>query len=450
MKNYTFTLLLGWMLFLSSNLFAQNAEGRFRLKEGDWFEVQVEQKDTSNSKSITIAKKDLFSGTSLLLRYQLEKQLPNKNQQYKVTLEHVKILRDFGSITFGFDSRYPTFEENKKEPDVKNQFNMEVTPTGDIVRFYPIISNKSIKVTLSDISSVHNVENSFTIWDQLKDKDQIKKVSTILFQQDSAFNANFFSSSHRIPLILDNSGMVFHLTNASFPLSNNAIIQGKIIDQINQNILITLIGEYADYYFPEKQFRTNGDGSFNCPIFLKRPFHLRIQVGNKTLTTFMEPGDTLNISAIGHQAREIQNNQYTNTKPNEYFLPGLNKSDYFSGIAAYNTMLSNELDQYRNGIVYEPDTSSLIINYKKKVQSISQLIESYRGKVSDECISYFEHDMNYFSAAAKLLFREEIMNQILEFNNEDFRTKKKITIRKKKWVGIILLISTWKLIRFLF
>jgi hypothetical protein len=211
------------------------------MKEGDWFEVQVEQKDKSTVKSKTLARKDLF-GASLLLRYQLEKQLQNKNQQYKVTLEHVKIVQNFGRITFGFDSRYPTFEENKKEPDVKNQFNLVVTPAGDIVHFYPLIDNKSIKVTLSNINSSHNSDETISMWDQLEDRKQIKNVSTILFQQDSAFHATLISSPNRVPLIIDQPEMVFYLTNASFPLSNNAIIQGKVTDQINQNILITLIG----------------------------------------------------------------------------------------------------------------------------------------------------------------------------------------------------------------
>lgn len=428
MKNLLLTLLiLVWLQLLSFNLSAQKPEGRFNLKEGDWFEVQVDQKNKSADLSKAITAKDLF-GASMLLKYQMEKQLPNKNQQYKVTLEQVKILRDFGPVTFGFDSRYPTYEENKKEPDVKNQFNLEVTPTGSILRFYPSINNKSIKATLTNINSSHNFENSFTIWHQLEDREQIKNVSTILFKQDSVFYCALLSLPNQVPLMIDQPKMRFHLTNASFPLPNNAIINGKIRDQLNQTVRISLIGEYADYYFSEKQFRTNSDGSFNCTFFMNRPLHLRIQIGNKTLTTFMAPGDTLNISAIGHQVKEIGNNQYADTKPNGYFLTGTNKSDYFSGNAAYNTMLSNELDQYRTGIVYEPDTSSFLLKYKRKTESIIQLIESYRGKASEECIRYFKNDMNYFSATAKLLLREKRINSNYQFNNEKIRARGTVSI----------------------
>jgi hypothetical protein len=432
MKNLTLTLLvLVWLQLLSFNLPAKNSEGRFNLKEGDWFEVQVEQNEKSTDGSKMLRRKELF-GASILLKYQLEKQLPNQIQRYKVTLEQVDILSDLGSVTYGYDSRYPTFEENKKEPEVKNQFNLEVTPAGHILRFYPSINNKSNEIYLLNVNSSHTSNGSYAFGGPLEDREHVKNVSTVLFKKDSTFHCPLTSSPNRVPLMIDQPKMIFHLTNASFPLENNAIIQGKLTNQLNEDIKISLIGEYADYYFPAKQFSTNSEGSFNCPFFLKRPLHLRIQVGNKTLTTFMAPGDTLNISAIGHQVRDAHNNQYTDTKPNEYFLPVLKKSDCFSGTAAYNTMLSNELDQYRTGIVYEPDTSSLLLKCKNKTQSISQLIESYRRKASDECISYFENDLNYFLATAKLLFRGEQMNPGSEIDLEKFRTQNMVSITENK------------------
>jgi two-component sensor histidine kinase len=362
----------------------------------------------------------------------LEKKLPNQNQRYKVTLEQVNVLSNAGSLTYGYDSRYPNFEENKKEPGIKNQFNLEVTPTGNILRFYPSINNKSITVALTSINSSHNDIGGLILYSQLEDREYVKNVSTILFQQDSAFHGALLSLPNQVPLMIDQPKMIFQLTNASFPLADNAIVQGRLTDQLNQDIKISMIGRFADYYFPAKQFSTNSDGSFNCPFFINRPLHLRIQIGNKTLTTFMEPGDTLNISAIGHQAKEIENNQYADTKPNGYFLTGTNKSDYFSGNAAYNTMLSNVLDQYRTGIVYETDTSSFLLKYKRKTEFISQLIESYRGKASEECIRYFENDMNYFSATAKLLFREKQLTPNSTFSIEKSQNSFNIRIKDNK------------------
>ncbi|HPB05227.1 MAG TPA: hypothetical protein PKX60_03220, partial [Prolixibacteraceae bacterium] len=118
MKNLTFTLLLGWLLLFTTNLFAQNAEGRFNLKEGDWFEVQVEQKNKPTDLSKAFATKDLF-GATVLLKYQLEKELPNKNQLYNIQLERYRFITKLEENVQGYDSYYPPFDENKTSPDIK-------------------------------------------------------------------------------------------------------------------------------------------------------------------------------------------------------------------------------------------------------------------------------------------------------------------------------------------
>lgn len=388
MKNYKFTFLLGWMLFFTSSLLAQNNEGVFNLKEGDWFEVQAEQN----------------AGSTYVLNYQLQKQLPNKSQQYKVRLDHLKIIRKSGGKSFGYDSYYPVFDENRTEPETKDQFNLEVTPTGKIVRFTPSKTNKSLQATLTEIGSSYRSLSTITLNESNTDSLIIRLFSSYLMLQDTLPNKRSRDPESKIPLLIKLPDMQLLLTDASFPVSNNAVILGKVKDQINQDVRISLIGENSEYYFPEKQFRIKNDGSFNCPIFLKRPLHLRIQVGNQTLTTFMEPGDTLNISAIGHQAREIEYNQYVNTKPKEYYSPDLKKSDYFSGNAAYNTMLSNELDQYRSNFSHEKNVQNLIENEKATAISVKLLIDSYQGKASAKCIGYFQNDFNYFLSVAKLTF----------------------------------------------
>jgi two-component sensor histidine kinase len=390
MKNQTFTILLGWLLFLSSNLIAQKSEGRFRLKEGDWFEVQVEQN----------------AGSTYLLNYQLKKQITNGNQQYNIRLDHFKIKKKYGRDYVGYDSYYPTFEENKTKPELKNQFSLEVTPTGGIGRFTPSKNNKSSKIELTSISPSNGSDVYTTYQDDMADSLMIHYISSILLLPASESNMILYPTESRVPMMVKLPDMQMFLTDASFPLTNNAIIKGRLKDQADQEITIRMIGDNSDYYFPEKQFLTQRDGSFNCPIFLKRPLHLRVQVGNQTLTTFMEPGSALNISAIGHQAREIQNNQYADTKPNEYYSPGWKKSDYFSDNAAYNTMLSNELDQYRNGFMFMSDVNTVMLKGKETAQAVNKLIDSYRGKASEACIRYFQSDFKYFLAVAKLYFKE--------------------------------------------
>ena len=412
MKKQTFTLLLGWLLFLSTNLVAQNTEGRFGLKEGDWFEIQVEQ-NYSTSFNLPDMKQEQFNGTIYLLNYQLKKMLPNNNQQFQVSIDHYKIKKKHGNKYYGFDSYYPTFEENKTNPETVNQFRLEITPRGKIIYLKPINSIKHRLINLTEIGSAYLSMSTATYSEENSDSLLIYIFSNQLMFVDSLPN-HAITPDRGIPMQIKFTDLNLVLTDASFSLTNNAIIQGKLKDQMNQEILISMKGENSEYYFPEIQFKTNSDGSFNCPFFINRPLHLRIMVGNKSLTTFMEPGDTLNISAIGHQAREIQYNQYAETKPNEYFSADLKKLDYFSGNAAYNTMLSNELDQYRTGFSTDTDVLSVIIKDKKTKQAVNQLIESYHGKASEECIRYFQSDMKYFFAVAKLYFNEELQTAYIQ------------------------------------
>ena len=420
MKKHTFTLLLGWLLFLSSNLFAQDSEGLFRLKEGDWFEVQVEQRYGTTLTWNSQSQKQL-NEKSFLLNYQLKKQLVNGNQEYKIRLDHFKIRKKYGADYFGYDSYYPTFEENRTNQEIKNQFSLEVTPTGKIVRFTPFKTNKSSQLNLTQIGSSYRAMGTATYGESNSDSLLIRIFSGYLMLPDTLPNKILRDQKSKLPLLIKLTDMQLSLTDASFSLPNNTVILGKLKDQISKEIKISLKGENSDYYFQEKQFRTNTDGSFDCHIFLKRPLHLRVQVGNQTLTTFMEPGDTLNISAIGHQSREVQYNQYAETKSNGYFSADLKKSDYFSGNAAYNTMLSNELDQYRNGFIYEKEVGSVAINAKKTTESVNQIIESYREKASVECIRYFETDFKYFLAVAKLYFDEDQQSSFwIDLQNHKF------------------------------
>jgi hypothetical protein len=398
MKRNKITLILGWLIFLCSNLYSQNTEGLFKLKEGDWFEVQVEQNN----------------GSTYLLNYQLQKQLPNRNQLYKVRLEHLKVIRKYVKKCFGYDSYYPTFEENKTNPELKNQFNLEVAPSGDIVSFTASKTNKSSEINLTEIGSGYRAMSTTTYNESNSDSLMIHTFSRYLMLPASASNKILFTTESRIPLIINQPDIQICLTDASFPLITNAIILGRVKEQGNQEVKITMIGENSDYNFPEKRFRTQSDGAFNCPIFLKRPLHLRIQIGNQTLTTFMEPGDNLNISAIGNQIFEVGNNQYLETKPNGYYSSDLKKSDYFSGNAACNTMLSNELDQYRSNFSHEKNVQNLVENEKTTALSVKLLIDSYQGKASDKCIEYFRSDFNYFLAVAKLSFDELQTTLILQ------------------------------------
>ena len=71
MKNHTLTILLSLLLFLCSNLFAQNPAGRFALKEGDWFEMEAELIFRTTRQMNNQDQKEVNEIT-LLLNYQLK------------------------------------------------------------------------------------------------------------------------------------------------------------------------------------------------------------------------------------------------------------------------------------------------------------------------------------------------------------------------------------------
>jgi|GEM_PF-701793 len=438
MKKQTFTLLLILLQFLSAGLMAQNNEGRFRLKEGDWFEVHVEQNHPESFKLRNNLHNQLFNST-YLLNYKLEKQLPNRNQQYKIRIDHFKVSMKDEEIYVGYDSYYPTFEENKQIPEKKKEFTLEVTPEGRIVNFNSDKNNPSSNVVLTEINPHDGSNNYYQSMPDMQDSFTISGISTHLMSpvySSENRNADYsigtcfekitkndsigikvpYIKENGVPLSIKMSEFQLILTNASFPLTNNTIIQGKVSDQKNKEIKISMLGDNPEYYFPQKNFKSNIDGSFTCPIFLKRPLRLNIQVGNKNLTTFMEPGDTLNISTIGHQSLYLEKDYYRNTKPNGYFDTSIRKSDYFTGSAAYNTMLSNEIDQYRENLPY-PDSIPAIVSYcQKTTKAVNELIDSYRGKASVTCIEYFKRDWDYFITSAKLDFSKRDIKPTSPFN----------------------------------
>jgi len=402
MKKRTFTLLLGWLLLLTSNLMAQNNEGRFNMKEGDWVEVEVEQNDCDNGV------------TKFLLKYQLIKQLQNKNQKYKVTLQRFKIINMHELEYYGYDSYYPVFDDNKTTREIKNQFSLEVSPEGKLISFTPFIKNNTLPKVLVPIKPSNGVNVYYSYSVDMKDSLNISKFTSTLMHPDNNIQKGDTTTVNKIPLVINQSNIQLRLSNASFPLPANAIIKGKLKDQTSQDIFISLIGEKADYFFPDKQFRMNNDGSFKCPIFLKRPSHLMINIDNKNLITFMESGDTLNISGIGNFENEIQSNHYIGKTANENNSSGKKNSEYYTGNASYNTILSNELPKYKQRLFNVKEKSEFVEIVKETQQAALQLIESYQGKASDQCIKYFKSDFQYVIAQAKLFFESSVQSPIVD------------------------------------
>ena len=427
MKQHTFKILIGWLLLLSSNLNAQNTEGLFRLKEGDWFEVQVEQNYIlTQDRPLNNPLQKQMNSETYLLNYQLQKQLSNGNQQYRIRLNHFRATKEFGKYYLGYDSYYPEFEENKTSPEVKNQYNLEVNPKGEIVSYTPFKNNKS-KAIYTSIKSSYGGNYLYNYSDQMSDSLMVSIFSNALMKPDSLSGKNTKVTQNRVPYLIKQADLKLLLTNASFPLPNNTLVQGKVKDQINQEIRISLYDGNNENYFSMKRYKSNKDGSFVCPLFLTRPQHLKIKIGNRTLFTFMEPDDTLNISGIEPQVL-VKYSEYPKSNPSDIVSYEKKMSDHFSGNAAYNTMLSIEIEKYRHGFPPNNNILSVSSYYKKRNNIIDELLNYYNGKASKTCIDYFRNDCKYSIATEKLRFYNEIDfnikisgNNLLKLhNNKDF------------------------------
>lgn len=404
MKKTKITLILSWLLFLSSNLFAHNPEGLFRLKEGDWFEVRIERNYiVTQDRPLNSPLQRQANSETYLLNYQLKKQFSNGNQLYHIRVEHFKAIKKFGNHIVGYDSYYPTWEENRKIPPAKNQFTLEVTAGGEIVNLTPFPNNSQTKAFTS-VQSSYGSNIGYLYSDQVDDTFVIKHISTTLMQKTPNPNQN--KLENKIPVFIKPANSRIILSDASFPISNNTIILGKLEDQLNKKISINVIGNNSRLNFSTKHFQTDNNGSFNCPIFLERPLHLNIQIENKNLTTFLEPGDTLHFDEISFLARKLSPANHLDTNKTANSPEAFKASQSYSGSPEYNTKIANEISQYYNHFRFYEGKQS-IMRTKEIDVKVKELINSYQGKASDICLDYFKRDWDYFIATEKLQFYEE-------------------------------------------
>ncbi len=436
MKQNLLILLVFGLLFISTKLSAEPPEGRFRLTEGDWFDMQFDfpLNITSNSTSpFNFFKESGETALTVLLRYQLQNQRSNGNQVFNVSIKRIQSkLRD-SEGWMGYDSYYPPYQDDIKTAKQFIQFHMEVTPDGSVSRF-DSISGYFPSFTLSEISPDKNVrvKTSYSLNLPTKSIELISnfiaflppktgsktllenKIETNNYSETEFYGVYEISSNDSISAeirCLKKEGILVadqmcHLENASFPIPANTLIKGKLTGQANQEITISLDGDNTESYFKKTTFKTNEDGSFNCPIFLNRPFYLNIEIGNKQLRSFIEPKDTLEILNISPKVERVS---YRGAFYDHPTTPGyLLGSANFKGKAAYNAKLSVEMDEW---MMYTPIPKDLQAyqEYRKVITlKVNELILQYKGKASETCIDYFRTKWDYYLAYDKLEFREEI------------------------------------------
>jgi two-component sensor histidine kinase len=394
------------LLFFSANLFATNPEGRFRLKEGDWFEVHISPFNYNG-----------FYSDNWWIRYQLKRQLPNSNQQYSVTVERYKIKKDVLLGWIGYDSYYPPFQDPKNAPTIKPQFTMEVSPLGKVLKFENLQKFDSI-IPLTQINQELNLA-SISLNDTIK-KNTLKKYSEIVMwnPQSTEINAffrtivdikekhlqekkdftitttkcsdgNSLATWHAkptgVPCLIKYKGIpCVHITNASFSIPANTILSGKLQWVTTDSVAVLSPGyPFLESDKTQKNYRVKvkKDGSFSCSIFLSEaaPFYIG------ELYTFLEPFDTLNVIEV------------TNPFKLQY---------RFSGNAAQNAELASQMlyflyiDNFKN-------IKNLLDFHEKNSKALKKLLKMFEGKASQTCLDYYQTEWIYRLAWDKLHFFQD-------------------------------------------
>lgn len=451
MKKTTITLLLGWLILLSTNLFAQNSEGRFALKEGDWFEMQLHfsfgfnmNYDAFNVFNKKVgSKENEYTNGLLNLRYQFKKQLQNGNQVYRVSTERIMVKMFWSTFNtwLGYDTYYPPYSESDLSSPKRFLFEMEVNPKGNITRFVPDKANPTdttlyldeispklknpfgltftfnflspkLLETLSGLITVLPSKEKCKILDNneiyAKEIIETKEYNIAKVVLNDSITGEIYSlRTNGVPSALktDKTPDVFgvQLTDASFTIPANTMINGMLKDQPNKEVLIRFVDYPPFSKSKEFHFKTDGAGAFNCPIFITKAQHLRLKIGDKWLHTFMEPGDTLIINGLGKNRQNV-NIVEGKFQDNPEDVSNTNQPDFFLGEAANNTLLSIEMDEW---LVTYPvynsiqSAESFQVRMRKK---IDQILTKYSGKASPACISYFKTEAMYYLAAAKFYF----------------------------------------------
>lgn len=452
---HLFLIFFG-IILISLKVSAENPEGRFRIEEGDWFESKIELPFNFDFRSADIINKIVTdpgdTDLSLILRYQLQKQLNNGNQVFNVSIKRIqaKMLESNFNAWMGYDSYYPTYQDDIDQIKPFIQVEMEVTPDGSISRFDSIsgalpvlnfdeiskLNDPKIGVVFSMVLPIEFLQFASTQVALLPPESGTKNLNMIGAKEDIIVKTKQFSESpyyYSYQITLDDSISteirlsknervnLATIVDASFPIPANTLIKGILNGEGNKDITIRLDVDYDGNNFTNKHFKTESDGTFNCPIFINRPFYLNIRIGNKWVKSFIEPNDTLEISAIP------QNLERYSREATFYDLPTqqgymINSTD-FAGKAANNARLSVEMNEWVARMVY-PESVDLFLNFQSEIhQNVEDLIDQYRGKATEACINYFSSRCNYFLAVNKFYFADD---------TERYYTRKALTDKGQK------------------
>lgn len=437
------TLIIIALLLVALQLKAETSHGRFNLKEGDWFEIKVNSPLSFTDQENTWAK--FFKGKetsefSFQLRYELIKQKANGNQIYRLSIERIqgKMLANNFGVWMGYDSYYPPYQDSKNQKTSFIEYEMELQPDGNIAGFdsltgeLPMMNfdeinprkNTTVGVFFSMPFPEELIKLASALYVFEPSQNSSKRISLVGGNEEieietKQYIAESTVDSYQIALndsteyvlkILKNSGVPLAnglavLVDASFPFKGNTLIEGRLPDMVNRDVIISLEGDKDNRYFAEQHSRTNNEGVFSCELLLNEPMELNVKIGQRSFKAFLSPKDTLVVNELESNRERITHygDMYNHAKKPGY----MQTSTAFSGKAANNARLSHEM---REWMVYYPlpkDVESFLSYQKLGFENINHLLELYEGMATAACLDYFRAKWQYYLAADKLYFLEE-------------------------------------------
>lgn len=368
------TAYLCLLLILPLLLRAQDKSGYFALKPGDWFDMQATE-GTENGPYSDQEPTMLFT-SRYVLRYHLQKLLPNGHQQYLITLERiVRYLpqRDSDYGWAGYDSYYPSYKQGlDKKPD-HGSFHLEITSTGQIVTLAADKDQPPPPLTLVTYSPKKSVAADVIY------SYPAMLIAELRFMVEQLLAHRRSEKTVPVRITGQTKGYSQLLLAASFPLTGNALLKGIAPSPSEKKMKIIL---------PDRTIYTpvNSKGEFSCLLQLSGPTQGTFSGGGTGGDFFMTPGDTLIVNA-GNPA-----------------VPAV-----YAGNAATNTQLCLALSHllYGDNIVNinnATSISSVLAMQNTATNEFNTMVQNYEGKASPVALDYYKTAWRYHIASDWLLY----------------------------------------------
>lgn len=391
-KKVLFTLAFA-VLWLPQLLFAQKSDAFRSLKPGDWFEVLV---------SDTARKPDTES-YRYNIRYLLKKADADGKKDYTVTFERTKVVFSPGkNAPLGYDSYYPSFKQGILQRTVKPVFSSTVSKTGKVLSMVP--AGQFPQIELNEISVRKTYGGSSAAFQPIT-KETASVISQHIFEAIAKGDRNWNDGR-----LFKDSGLSFLVSAAYFPLQPNVLIEGHI-DNLNQHVR-----DYLGLYLPgaNQGLQIDKDGNFSWETRLiegaavslryrtidnsaNKSQSLQVGVDVKiaskdwNVPLYLEPGDTLRISADGN---DLINTLKFSGKPAKSALFGLE-------------FAKRDQDKKTKETPYSPMEFSALKFMQDQEADRSvflNLYQTYRTQLSDEVLEFHKFKFDFEQANARLDF----------------------------------------------